>query len=46
MKKLVILLSFLILGFSSCKKKDVTPAVTSPTVDQEARDYLYDTMNQ
>jgi len=46
MKKLVILLSFLVLGFSSCKKKDVTPAVTSPTVDQEARDYLYDTMNQ
>lgn len=45
MKKLVIFLSFLILGFISCKK-DTVPKVTSPTVDQEARDYLYSVMNE
>ena len=45
MKKLVILLSFLILVLGSCKK-NVSPATTAETVDQLARDYLYDAMNQ
>jgi C-terminal processing protease CtpA/Prc len=45
MKKLIILLSFAILGLSSCKK-EVTPAVTTPTVDEQARDTLYSIMNQ
>lgn len=45
MKKLSIFLIFSILGFNSCKK-DVTPATTTPTVDEAARDYLYDAMNQ
>jgi carboxyl-terminal processing protease len=45
MKKPVILLSFLILLSGSCKK-NVSPATTAETVDQLARDYLYDAMNQ
>jgi carboxyl-terminal processing protease len=45
MKKLVILLFFLILVLGSCKK-NVSPATTAETVDQLARDYLYDAMNQ
>jgi C-terminal processing protease CtpA/Prc len=45
MKKLNILLFISILGFFSCKK-DVAPAVVTPTVDEAARDYLYDAMNQ
>ncbi len=44
MKKLVILLSFLILGVISCKK-DVSPVVTPPTLDELARDYLFNAMN-
>ena len=44
MKKFIIILSFSILGLSSCKK-DVTPAITTPTVAEEARDYLYTIMN-
>ena len=44
MKKFIILLSFSILGFSSCKK-DVSPA-TTPTLDEQARDTLYAAMNQ
>jgi carboxyl-terminal processing protease len=45
MKKLVILLSFLIILSGSCKKT-VPPVSTSETTDQLARDYLYDAMNQ
>jgi C-terminal processing protease CtpA/Prc len=45
MKKFIILLFFAILGINSCKK-DVTPAVTTPTVDEQARDTLYFIMNQ
>ncbi|MGC1390596.1 MAG: S41 family peptidase [Bacteroidales bacterium] len=45
MKKLLILLSVAIIGLNSCKK-DVPPVVTSPTVATEARDNLYDVMNE
>jgi C-terminal processing protease CtpA/Prc len=45
MKKLVILLSFLLLLSGSCKKS-VSPGTTAETTDQLARDYLYDAMNQ
>jgi len=45
MKKLIFLLSLVALGVVSCKK-DVPPVVVAPTVDQEARDYLYTQMNQ
>jgi carboxyl-terminal processing protease len=45
MKKLFILFSVIILGFSSCKK-DVSRAINAPTVAAEARDYLYDAMNE
>ena len=45
MKKLIIFLLFPILGFSACKK-DVTPAVTTPTIDEQARDYFYGAINQ
>jgi carboxyl-terminal processing protease len=45
MKKLFILLSILILGFSSCKK-DVAPADPASVTDTKARDYLYDVMNE
>ena len=45
MKKLLIILFLATLGFSSCKK-DIPPAIIAPTVDEKARDYLYDAMNQ
>jgi carboxyl-terminal processing protease len=46
MKKLVILLFFGILAFSSCKK-DVSPANSAAaTLDMQARDTLYAAMNQ
>jgi len=45
MKKLFILLSILILGFSSCKK-DVAPADPASVIDTKARDNLYDVMNE
>ena len=45
MKKLFIILFLTTLGFSSCKK-DIPPEVVTPTLDQLARDYLYDAMNQ
>jgi carboxyl-terminal processing protease len=45
MKKLVILLLLTIIGLSSCKK-DVTPASTALTVDEQARDSLYFIMNE
>jgi C-terminal processing protease CtpA/Prc len=45
MKKLVILLLLTIIGLSSCKK-DVTPASTPLTVDEQARDSLYFIMNE
>jgi C-terminal processing protease CtpA/Prc len=45
MKKFIFLLSLGVLGVISCKK-DVPPVVVPPTVDQEARDYLYTQMNQ
>ncbi|MGA2405447.1 MAG: S41 family peptidase [Bacteroidales bacterium] len=45
MKKLFIILFLTTLGFSSCKK-DVSRAITVPTVDEQARDYLYDAMNE
>jgi len=45
MKKLFIILFLTILGFSSCKK-EVTRAVIAPTLDEQARDYLYDAMNE
>jgi C-terminal processing protease CtpA/Prc len=44
MKKSIFFLFITILGMSSCKK-EVAPFVP-PTVDQQARDYLYDAMNQ
>jgi carboxyl-terminal processing protease len=44
MKKLFIFLFFTILAISSCKK-DVNPAGTNPTVDEQARDTLYYVMN-
>ncbi len=44
MKKSVIILFLTILGFSSCKKE--VPPMVPPTVDEQARDYLYDAMNQ
>lgn len=44
MKKFIFLLSFLIIGFISCKKS-VSPA-TSLTVDEIARDTLYSVMNE
>jgi C-terminal processing protease CtpA/Prc len=45
MKKLFILLSILILGFSSCKK-DVAPESKSAVIDAQARDDLYNVMNE
>jgi carboxyl-terminal processing protease len=53
MKKFILILFPVILGFSTCKK-DVAPATTTtdttsvvkPTVDELARDYLYTAMNQ
>jgi Periplasmic protease len=45
MKKLAILLPFLILGFSSCKK-DVAPESKNAVIDAQARDDLYNVMNQ
>jgi carboxyl-terminal processing protease len=45
MKKFIFFLFLTILGFSSCKK-DVSPAVTPPTADEQARDTLYYIMNQ
>jgi hypothetical protein len=45
MKKLLIIISVAIIGFNSCKK-DVPPVVTSPNVATEARDNLYDVMNE
>jgi C-terminal processing protease CtpA/Prc len=45
MKKLFILLSILILGFSSCKK-DVAPESKSAVIDAKARDDLYNVMNE
>jgi len=44
MKKSIILLFLTILGFSSCKKE--VPAFVPPTIDEQARDYLYNAMNQ
>jgi carboxyl-terminal processing protease len=44
MKKLLIILFLVTVGFISCKK-DIPPAVVAPTVDEKARDYLYDVMN-
>ena len=45
MKKLAILLPFLILGFSSCKK-DVAPESKNAVIDAQARDDLYNVMNE
>ena len=45
MKKLLIILFLATVGFLSCKK-DIPPAIIAPTVDEKARDYLYDAMNQ
>ena len=45
MKKLFILLSILILGFSSCKK-DVAPESKNAVIDAQARDDLYNVMNE
>jgi len=45
MKKLLIILFLATGGFLSCKK-DIPPAIVAPTVDEKARDYLYDAMNQ
>jgi len=45
MKKLLIILFLATGGFLSCKK-DIPPAIIAPTVDEKARDYLYDAMNQ
>lgn len=45
MKKLIFILSLIVIGFISCKK-DVAPVVVPPTTAQEARDYLYTQMNQ
>jgi C-terminal processing protease CtpA/Prc len=44
MKKLVVVLFLIATGFIACKK-NVDPIVT-PTLDTEARDYLYTQMNQ
>jgi carboxyl-terminal processing protease len=45
MKKLIILLFLAILGLGSCKK-DVTPATKTSSLDEQARDTLYDVMNE
>ncbi len=46
MKKLTFLLIIpLIIGFSSCKKS-ISPAATTETTDELARDYLYQAMNE
>lgn len=45
MKKLIFILSLIVIGLFSCKK-DVAPVVVAPTTDEEARDYLYTQMNQ
>jgi carboxyl-terminal processing protease len=45
MKKLLTIYFFLILVLSSCKK-DVSPKVLTSTLDEQARDTLYDVMNQ
>lgn len=45
MKKFIFILFLAVLGFSSCKK-NVAPAVTAPTADEQARDTLYYIMNQ
>jgi C-terminal processing protease CtpA/Prc len=45
MKKLIIILLLLTVGFISCKK-DIPAAIIIPTVDEKARDYLYDAMNK
>jgi len=44
MKKFIFILSLVLLAFNSCKK-DVAPIV-APTMDEEARDYLYTQMNE
>jgi len=44
MKKSIFILFITILGMSSCKKE--VPSLVPPTVDEQARDYLYDAMNQ
>jgi len=44
MKKSIIILFITILGFSSCKKE--VPAFVPPTIDEQARDYLYNAMNE
>jgi len=44
MKKSIIILFLTILGFSSCKKE--VPALVPPTIDEQARDYLYNAMNE
>jgi C-terminal processing protease CtpA/Prc len=45
MKKLLIILFLATVGFISCKK-EISPAIIAPTVDEKARDYLYDAMNE
>jgi len=45
MKKLYILLIILPIFFTSCKKDDITP-VQNTTANAEARDALYDLMNE
>lgn len=45
MKKLLIFLFLATVGSISCKK-EITREVITPTVDEMARDYLYDAMNQ
>jgi carboxyl-terminal processing protease len=44
MKNFIFAFLIIIMGASSCKK-DVPPAVTTPTDDELARDYLYTQMN-
>jgi carboxyl-terminal processing protease len=45
MKKLLIILFLVIVGFISCKK-EIPRSIIAPTVDEKARDYLYDAMNE